>query len=103
MHKVKSKEEGKDQESIQSNTTSDPGHHMGKFPIWCPGSGVLFEKVTKTKENITYKRAKRSDLSQQVTTKMQHVNIRLFTGMHNSLLMDVALLSISPAGHDQVV
>ena len=62
MHKVKSKEEGKDQESIQSNTTPDPGHHMGKFPIWCPGSGVLFEKVTKTKENITYKRAKRSDL-----------------------------------------
>ena len=25
-----SKEEGKDQESLQSNTTSDPGHHMGK-------------------------------------------------------------------------
>ena len=25
-----SKEEGKDQESIQSNTTSDPGHPMGK-------------------------------------------------------------------------
>ena len=50
MHKVKSKEEGKDQESIQSNTTPDPGHHMGKFPIWCPGSGVLFEKVTKQKK-----------------------------------------------------
>ena len=26
----KRKEEGKDQESIQSNTTPDPGHHMGK-------------------------------------------------------------------------
>ena len=26
----KSKEEGKDQESIQSNSTPDPGHHMGK-------------------------------------------------------------------------
>ena len=26
----KSKEEGKDQESIQSSTTPDPGHHMGK-------------------------------------------------------------------------
>ena len=25
-----SKEEGKDQESIQSNTTPDPGHHMGE-------------------------------------------------------------------------
>ena len=23
-------EEGKDQESIQSSTTPDPGHHMGK-------------------------------------------------------------------------
>ena len=26
----KSKKEGKDQDSIQSNTTSDPGHPMGK-------------------------------------------------------------------------
>ena len=26
----KSKEVGKDQESIQSSTTPDPGHHMGK-------------------------------------------------------------------------
>ena len=26
----KSKEEGKDQESIQSGTTPDPGNHMGK-------------------------------------------------------------------------
>ena len=25
-----SKEEGKDQESIQSSTTPDPGHHVGK-------------------------------------------------------------------------
>ena len=44
-----SKEEGKHQELIQSNTTPDPGHHAGK--------------VTKTQENITYKRAKRSALS----------------------------------------
>ena len=58
---------------------------MRKFPIWCPGSGVLFENVTKTEENITYKRAERSDLSQQVTTWMQHVNIRLTTGMHYNL------------------
>ena len=28
--KVKIKEEGKDQESIQSSTTPDPRHHMGK-------------------------------------------------------------------------
>ena len=27
---IKSKEEGKDQESIQSNTTPDKEHHMGK-------------------------------------------------------------------------
>ena len=26
----KSREEGKDQESIQSSTTPDPGYHMGK-------------------------------------------------------------------------
>ena len=37
-----------DQESMQSNSTPDPGHHMVKFSILCPGSGVLFENVTKT-------------------------------------------------------
>ena len=26
----RSKEKGKDQESIQSSTTPDPGHHLGK-------------------------------------------------------------------------
>ena len=30
----KSKEEGKDQEPIQSNTTPDPGHHMRKCYIY---------------------------------------------------------------------
>ena len=80
----KSNEEGKDQEYIQSNTTPDPGYHMEKFPILCPRSGVLFENVTKTtqKNNI----AKRSDLSQQVTTRMHHANIRLTTGMHKNLV-----------------
>ena len=34
----------KAKESIQSNTTPDPGYHMEKFPILCPGSGVLFER-----------------------------------------------------------
>ena len=29
-HRLQSKEEGKDQESIQSSTTPDPGHHMRK-------------------------------------------------------------------------
>ena len=28
---IGSKEEGKHQESIQSSTTPDPGHHMGKW------------------------------------------------------------------------
>ena len=30
MRTFQNKEEGKDQESIQSSTTPDPGHHMGK-------------------------------------------------------------------------
>ena len=30
VYKFKSKEEGKDQGLIQSSTTHDPGHHMGK-------------------------------------------------------------------------
>ena len=50
-------EEGKDQESIQTKSTSDPGRHMGS------------EKTEE--ENITYKRDKRSILSQQVTTRLQ--------------------------------
>ena len=43
----KGNEEGKDQESTQLNTTPDPGPHMEKFSILCPGSGVLFENVKK--------------------------------------------------------
>ena len=50
----KSKEDGKDQDSIKSNTTPDPEHHM--------------KKLQKHKE-ITYKRAVRSVLSQQVITR----------------------------------
>ena len=49
----------KDQESIQSNTAPDPGHHR---------------KVTKTQENSTYKRAKRSANSQQETTRLQRTD-----------------------------
>ena len=26
-----------------SNNTPDPGHNMGNFSIWCPGSGVVFD------------------------------------------------------------
>ena len=28
---IQSKKEGKDQESMQSSTKSEPGHHMGKW------------------------------------------------------------------------
>ena len=49
----KSKEEGKDPESIQLNTTTPYG------------------KVTKLKENITYTRDKRLAISQQVSTRLQ--------------------------------
>ena len=51
----KSKEEGKDIESIQPSTTPNLGHG----------------KVTQTQENITHKRAKRPALSQHVTTMLQ--------------------------------
>ena len=30
VHKLESKKGGKDQETIQSSTTPDPGYHMGK-------------------------------------------------------------------------
>ena len=53
----KRKEEGKDQESRQSKN--------------CTGPETLYEKVTKTQGNITHEEAKRSDLSQQVITKLQ--------------------------------
>ena len=43
-------------ESIQSSTTPDPEHHM---------------ESDKTQENITYKRANRLALSQQVNTRLQ--------------------------------
>ena len=42
--------------------------HTIKYHPW---PRTPYEKVTKTKENITYKRAKRSALSQQVTTSLQ--------------------------------
>ena len=30
IYRIKSKKDGKDQETIQSSTTPDPGYHMGK-------------------------------------------------------------------------
>ena len=36
---------------------------------------VWYGKVTKTQENITYKGAKRSALSQQVTTRLQEIEM----------------------------
>ena len=54
---LESKEDGKCQKSIQSCTASDPGQPYGK--------------VTKTQENITYRRAKRSAHAQQAFTRLQ--------------------------------
>ena len=56
-----SKEEGKGKESIQLGNTHDPGH------------GMVWEGDKKQQENITYKGAKRSALSQQVTTRLQEI------------------------------
>ena len=54
---VESKEDGKDQESIQSSTTPGSGHTMGKYE--------------KHKKNITHKRAKKVAFFHQVTTRLQ--------------------------------
>ena len=52
-----SKGEGEDQESIQSSFPPDLGHYKGK--------------VTRAQENVTHtKAAKKSALSQQVTTRL---------------------------------
>ena len=58
-HLLQSKKEGKDQESIQSSTTPDPGYNG---------------KVTTSQLDITNK-AKRSALSQQVTTRHQQTDV----------------------------
>ena len=55
-----SKEEGKGQESIQSSTAHDPGH-------------VMLMEGDKNKETSHTKGAKRSALSQQVTTRLQEI------------------------------
>ena len=57
------KEEGKGKESIQLSNTHDPGH------------GMVWEGDKKQKENITYKGAKRSALSQQVTARLQEIDM----------------------------
>ena len=51
-----SKKGGKDQESIQSSTTPDPGYQMVKY---------------QPHNSTPQTRAKRSALSQQVTTRQQ--------------------------------
>ena len=45
--------------------------------------GTIWERA-KTQDNITYKRARRSALT-QVNIRLQHVNFRLITGIHNIL------------------
>ena len=58
-----SKEEGKGKEWIQLSNTHDRGHSM----VW--------EDDKKQQESITYKGAKRSALSQQVTTRLQEIDM----------------------------
>ena len=44
IYRDATKEEGKDQESIQPSTTPDPGHHMGMGTTW--------ESVKKNKKTL---------------------------------------------------
>ena len=63
-----------------------------------------YGEVTIAQLNITYKRAKRSALAQQVTTRLHHIMLCVTTGRQNSpFLMDVAVLSIGRACHGQLV
>ena len=63
IDREQSKEEGKGQESIQSSNTHDPGH------------GMVWEGDKLKQENITYKGAMRSALSQKVTTRLQEIDM----------------------------
>ena len=55
--------EGKGKESIQLSNTHDQLH------------GMVWEGDKKQQENITYKGGKRSALSQQVTTRLQAIDM----------------------------
>ena len=63
---IQGKEEGKDQESIQSSNTPD----RPRAP---------YRKVTKTQQNVKYRKAKRPAISQQETTKLQETQTRQYT------------------------
>ena len=39
---------------------------------------TLYQKVTKTQDNITYKEVKRSVLSQQVSTRLQETDMAVW-------------------------
>ena len=56
---MQSREEGKDQESIQSSTITGMENHG---------------KVAQIQENTTHKRVKRSAFSQQVITRLQRTD-----------------------------
>ena len=45
--------------------------HQPVYHMLTDAPHVQYEKVTKTQENITYNRTKRSALSQQVTTRLR--------------------------------
>ena len=63
VHEQSKGKEGKGKESIQLSNTHDPGHDM----VW--------EGDKNYRNNITYKGAMRSALSQQVTTRLQELDM----------------------------
>ena len=65
---IKSKEEGKDQESIQSSTTPDTGHHMAKWQ--------------NTREHHTQKRAKSLAGDNNAANEFYTVNPEIFARVY---------------------
>ena len=73
---------------------------MGKLPILCPGPGVLFENVTKhhiqeSQEVRPFSTGDHKGATCQHSSNHCHA--------YQPVLMYVALLSISPASHGQLI
>ena len=72
QQKIQFKEQGNDQESLESNTTSDLGHNMGK-------------RKKHTQGNIINKRAKRSAYSPAGDHKAARKRQESMTSAHRTL------------------
>ena len=73
---------------------------MEKFPILCPGLGVLFENVAKT----SHTREPRSQTFLNRCPKGCNMSTFVYPlASIRTFFMDVALLSISPASHGQLL